>query len=54
MILLACSQAAVSILIGIALILRGRRGWGWTLVALGGVILLAVAALFIAPHPPSR
>ncbi len=47
MILLACSQAVVSILIGTVLIQRGRRGWGWALVALGGAILLLVAGSFL-------
>lgn len=41
MILLACSQAVVAILIGIVLVQRGRRGWGWTLIVLGAAVAVA-------------
>ena len=47
MILLACSQAAASILIGFLLLQRGRRGWGGVLIGLGCVILLLVAGSFL-------
>ena len=52
MILLACSQAAVSILLGVVLLQRGRRGWGWTLIVLGAVIALMaiVFSLLAAKH----
>ena len=46
MILLACAQAAVAMLIGSVLILRGRRGWGWALIGLGGLILVMTGLMF--------
>jgi hypothetical protein len=51
MILIALAQALVTILIGVILVKRGRRGWGWTLVGLGGVIVV-MAVVGLAAFSP--
>lgn len=55
MIVLACSQAVVVILVGAVLVMRGKRGWGWALVGIGAAILvMAVVALFLATRALAR
>ena len=55
MIVLACSQAVVVILVGAVLVMRGKRGWGWALVGIGvGILVMAVVALFAVTRALSR
>ncbi len=38
MIAVALAQAAVAILVGAVLVMRGKRGFGWALIVLGSAI----------------
>jgi glucose uptake protein GlcU len=51
MIVLACLQALVAILIGIVLLMRKKRGWGWALIAIG-VVILGMALIGLASFSP--
>jgi hypothetical protein len=47
MILIACAQAVLAVMIGALLVQRGRRGWGLVLIGIGASILVVVlVALF--------
>lgn len=51
MILIACAQALLAVVIGVVLLQRGRRGWGFALIGIGASILVvALVALFVAVH----
>ncbi len=51
MIVIACAQAVVAVVIGVALLQRGRRGWGFALIGIGGTILaMSLVALVAGLH----
>ena len=51
MILIACAQALLAVVIGAVLLRRGHRGWGLVLIGIGASILVvALVALFVAVY----
>ena len=46
MILVACLQALVAILLGVVLLMRKRRGWGYALIGIGvAILVMAIVGL---------
>lgn len=55
MIVIGCLQAVVAVLIGVVLLLRGRRAWGLALVGIGASILVMALVAYFAFFPsPGR
>lgn len=50
MIQIALAQAAVALLIGAVLVMRGKRGIGYALIAVGGVIVALALLGFAFPR----